>query len=118
MGLGWIDVNDIPIEALFLLEEHHIRWLSKTKHVKSMATLLKNNPGLSWFMGAKCPEVKPWVESLVAQDIGEAGHKALIEHKRIVLDSIQDWLIYVLDPSIYDRLPFLDWDSEELLGIA
>ena len=24
MGLGWIDVSDITIEALFLLEKHHI----------------------------------------------------------------------------------------------
>ncbi len=35
-----------------------------------------------------------------------------------VLDSMQDWLIYVLDPAIYDRLSFLGWDDDSLLSMA
>ena len=27
-----------------------------------------------------------------------------------VLSSIEDWLVYVLDPKIYDQQPFLNWD--------
>jgi ubiquinone/menaquinone biosynthesis C-methylase UbiE len=35
-----------------------------------------------------------------------------------VLDSIQDWLIYVLDPARYDQLEFLAWDDASLLEMA
>ncbi len=31
---------------------------------------------------------------------------------------MQDWLIYVLDPAIYDRLPFLGWEDDSLLSMA
>ena len=35
-----------------------------------------------------------------------------------VLDSMHDWLIYVLDPAKYDQLSFLGWDDSSLLEMA
>lgn len=35
-----------------------------------------------------------------------------------VLDSMHDWLIYVLTPERYDQLEFLAWDDASLLGMA
>jgi SAM-dependent methyltransferase len=35
-----------------------------------------------------------------------------------VLAALEDLLVYALDPAIYDRLPFLGWDSAELTGLV
>lgn len=35
-----------------------------------------------------------------------------------ILRSINDLLVCVLDPAIYDAQPFLDWDSQELLSLV
>ena len=35
-----------------------------------------------------------------------------------ILASMTDLVIYAVDPSIYDNLPFLNWDSSELLGLT
>jgi len=33
------------------------------------------------------------------------------------MNAINDLLVYVVDPTIYDRLPFLGWDSHELTDL-
>ena len=38
--------------------------------------------------------------------------------EKTVLQSINDLLVYVVNPAIYDAQPFLDWNSEELLTIT
>jgi SAM-dependent methyltransferase len=35
-----------------------------------------------------------------------------------ILNRINDWVVYVVDPTIYDAQPFLGWDSDELRSVT
>ncbi len=34
------------------------------------------------------------------------------------MGALVDWLVYVVDPSLYDAQPFLEWDSNELTSLV
>jgi len=35
-----------------------------------------------------------------------------------ILSRLNDWLTYVVDPTVYDKQPFLGWDSNELQSLV
>lgn len=46
------------------------------------------------------------------------SEKEVREAELSVMRSLEDWLVYVIDPKIYDKQPFLNWDSKELLEVV
>jgi ubiquinone/menaquinone biosynthesis C-methylase UbiE len=35
-----------------------------------------------------------------------------------ILNTINDLVVYIVDPSVYDALPFMSWDSDELRNVT
>lgn len=116
MSLNWIDVTELDFHVLLLLEREQISWLPGWVDEEPLSVALHANPRVAWFFKQKCPEVRLWVEHILSMDTntGLDVRESEIE----VMNTINDLLVYVLDPAIYDRLPFLGWDSEELSGLV
>lgn len=117
-NLGWLDVTNIDFNALLLLEPLHVRYLAERKPSDKMGTALAAHPAVGWYLAQTYPPVKPYVEGCLQL----AREHPSPEEQRVaeiaVLDSMHDWLIYVLDPAKYDQLKFLTWDDASLLGMA
>jgi SAM-dependent methyltransferase len=119
MPLGWLDVSDTPFDAVALLERFQLRLLVvRTEIRESLAVALRHDPTVTYCIRKKCPEISDRIDALIEGAPGEVTRDFVRGHERVVLDSIQDWLLYALDPAAYDALPFLGWDSNELLGLA
>jgi len=122
MGLNWMSVSDVSFNSLLLLEEVQINWLAQGNNIPmdEMALALKANPTVAWYFKNKCPQAGPWVDSLMQRDNTEKTENAqrVRQAEETVLDSIIDWIVYVVDPSAYDEQPFVKWDCEELRSLT
>jgi len=117
-SLDWLDVANIDFNALLLLEPLHVRCLSARKPSKEMGTALAAHPAVQWYLTQTCAPVKPYIENCLALAKEQPSPKELREAELAILDSMQDWLIYVLNPEKYDLLEFLTWDDTSLLNMA
>ncbi len=125
MPLNWMDVSDLPFTALALFERVQLGWMARAMPVESagaraLAVALPANPQTEWVMRHKAPEIGLWLDAVLARPEAGASHspEEIRAAEVRVLAHYEDWLIYALDPQIYDNLPFLNWDSHELLGMA
>ncbi len=117
-NLGWLDVTEISFNALLLLEPFHIVYLSTRKPDEAMGTALKAHPSVQWIMQEKYPPAQAFIENCLTLAIQNPSQEELRQAEVNVLDRMQDWLIYVLDPGQYDQLAFLKWEDESLLRMA
>lgn len=120
MAPQWMDVSTLSFNALLLLERVQLRWLPEAAPRKELAVALRAHPAVLWFMRHKCPELGGWLDVLMAEADREEPVTAttLREAETAVLQAINDWLVYVLDPALYDAQPFLQWDSRELTSLV
>ena len=86
--------------------------------VHRLSVALRHNPTVTYCIRSKCPEIAARIDELLARESTNRTPEEVRRHEVAVLDSMQDWLLYALDPAAYDALPFLGWDSNELLGLA
>jgi SAM-dependent methyltransferase len=117
MPLNWTDVSKYSFKALLLLERVQIGWLSIYPGIPKaeLAAALRANPAVEWYLRHKNPQINPWLDE-VMQHAGKFKGKRR-EAEIAVLRSIEDWIVYALDPHIYDAQPFLGWDSSELTSM-
>ena len=119
MSLDWIDVTDIDIKTLLLLEKHNISHLERNhSDQRSLAVVLKANPEILWYFKMILPEraetFKRMVEN-VSEDLSrEEIRKAELE----LLKNVNDWIVYAVDPSVYDSLEFTKWDNRLLTDLV
>ena len=119
MPLNWIDTSQMSFNVLLLLEQVQISWLPGAKPEKEFALALRANPTVAWFLRHKCPDVAPWLDRLQTLDAGDVNDpQAVYAAEQRVLQSLNDWLVYVVDPAVYDAQPFLAWDSDELSDLV
>jgi SAM-dependent methyltransferase len=121
MPHGWLDVSDIPFDAVTLLERFQLRQLfapPRDEMLQSLAVALRHNPAVTYCVRKRCPEISARIDAALAGEPGASAPEEVRRHEVRILDSMQDWLLYVLDPAAYDALPFLGWDSNELLDLA
>lgn len=121
MALNWSDeLESLPLESLYLLEACHWQWLDTSCFQDEWCTVLAAQPGLGWVMCQKAPQLTPWVQRLL--DSGEKqltpGAQELERAKNTLLRSMEDWVIYLTNPQIYEDQPFMSWDPQELFGMA
>lgn len=125
MALNWMDTSELSFRSLLLLERVQIGWLPRQRKVgkeqnlnRDLAVALKANPGVEWFMRHKCHDISAFLDSILplAPAISTATEVQNAEQR--VLASLNDWLVYAIDPSVYDKQPFLAWDSNELLSLV
>ena len=119
MPLNWIDTSQMSFNVLLLLERVQISWMPGGPAEADMAVALKANPAVAWYLRHKCPEVTPWLDRLEKLDAGDANDpQAVHAAEQRILQTLNDWLVYVVDPAVYDAQPFLAWDSNELTGLV
>ncbi len=118
MPLGWLDVSELSINALLLLEPLHCAYLAERKPDAAMGTVLHAHPAILWYLKQRYPPISTTCEKCLTLGETSPSSEVLRAAEIEILDSMQDWLIYVLDPSAYDALAFLGWDDDSLLSMA
>lgn len=118
MPLNWIDTTQLSFNNLLLLERSQLSWLPGWLPEPELALALQANPVVEWYMRQKCPEIKSWLDQVCTLKPQAAGRDAIEAAEQCVLQSMQDLIVYAVDPGIYDAQPFLNWDSKELTGVV
>ena len=120
MALNWIDVTNLSFNTLLLLERIQLSWFPGWVPEEELAIALQANPVVDWYLRHKCPEIIPWLDSLlVALPLTHALSAERIRQAEInILSCINDLVVYVVNPSIYASLPELGWDSNELQSLV
>jgi SAM-dependent methyltransferase len=120
MPIDWIDVTNLSFNALLLLERVQLSWFPGWVPEKEMAIALHANPAVVWYLRHKCPEIVPWIDQLQTKHHISAPLSAeqTREAERKILRTINDLILYVVAPSLYDAQPFLSWNSDELRQLA
>jgi SAM-dependent methyltransferase len=117
MLLNWISVKQMPFDTMLLLERAQIAWLPINDMPRdSLATALRYNPKVDWYLRNKCPQIRAWLDKISGQALPGLKAPEIRTHEEAVLDSLQDWLVFVTDPALYDNLKFLEWDPTVLLS--
>lgn len=115
MPLDWIDVTPLSFNCLLLMERAQIRWFPGWLPEPELALALRANPTVEWYLRHRCPEAAGWLDQVAARPLPSAQDQQAVRSAELaVLNSLQDLLVYALDPAIYDAQPFLGWDSGEL----
>ena len=117
-GLGWLDTSNISFNALLLLEPFHAVYLAERSPDAAMGTALITNPTVAWYLAQIHPPIQPYIVGCQALADTDPTPVAVRQAECAVLDTMQDWLIYVLDPALYDTLEFLAWPDDSLLNMA
>jgi SAM-dependent methyltransferase len=120
MTLDWIDVTDLSFNAVLLLERVQISWMPGYLPEAELAIALRANPAVEWYLRQKCPQLSPWIDQIQSsQPSSPVPTAERIRQAEVnILNQINDWLVYVIDPTIYDAQPFLGWDSDELRKVT
>jgi SAM-dependent methyltransferase len=120
MSLGWIDVSNLSFNSLLLFESVQLSWMPGWQPERELAIALRANPAVDWYLRHKCPQISPWLDKVAAALPADlAATPAEIRQAELaVLQRLQDWLVYALDPASYDAQPFLAWDDQELLSLV
>lgn len=118
MHLDWIDTTNLSFNALLLLERVQVSWLPGWLPERELALALHGNPAVAWYLRHKCPEISAWLDQVQAQPVATNDPQEIYAAEQTILRSMSDLLVYALDPAIYDGLPFLAWDSNELTSLV
>ena len=120
MTINWIDVTSLSFNNLLLLERVQLSWFAGWVPEVELVIALQANPTVEWYLRHKCPEIIPWLDQVQATyKLSNAPSSEQIRQAEItVLNTINDLLVYAVDPAIYDAQLFLDWDSNELLKLT
>jgi SAM-dependent methyltransferase len=119
MSLNWMDVSPLSFNTLLLLERVQLSWFPGWLPEKELAMALQANPVVEWFMRHKCPDLDGWLDQvllLTPHEPVDAGEVRKAEVK--VLKTIEDLIVYVVEPAIYDTQVFNQWDSSELTSLG
>lgn len=118
--LDWMDVTNLSFNSLLLLERMQIGWfpLWEGFPYQEMAVALKANPAVEWYLRHKAPEVNSWLNEVMQLAPDPITPEEARAAEVLVMRQINDWLIYVIDPDIYDQQPFMAWDPAELTSIV
>ncbi|MBT3239540.1 MAG: class I SAM-dependent methyltransferase [Chloroflexi bacterium] len=117
MSYCWINVKEISFKNLLLLEREQISWFPGWLPEAELAIALRANESVAWYFRHKCSEVNDWVDKVFAENGAIGTDEEMIREAEIkVMQSMNDLLTYAVDPGIYDKQAFLNWDSAELSG--
>ncbi|NLO83814.1 MAG: class I SAM-dependent methyltransferase [Clostridiales bacterium] len=119
MAFNWKkDIREQSANTIMLLDECHFHYLSQGEPRKDFALVLKAYPHIAWYISHKMPELKDWIGKLnqmVADEPLPADIDNLVGN---LLESMEDWIIYVTTPDDYHRQSFVGWDEKELTSLT
>lgn len=116
MSVNWIDVSTLSFNTLLLLERMQIAKFPGWVPEEEIAIALSANPVIEWYLRYKCPEIIHWLDRIQSIPATEMplSQEIIRQAEMKIMRTINDLIVYVVDPGIYDAQPFLDWDSDEL----
>jgi len=119
LPLNWIDVTNIDIKTLLLLEKHNIKHLARNSSCQqSMAIVLKANPEILWYFKTLLPDSTEIFERVVKETSENLSREEIRKAELEVLKNVNDWIVYIVDPSVYDSLEFTKWDDKLLTDLV
>lgn len=118
MSVKWIDTTKLSFKSLLLLERWQVKLFAQRPFGKDLAIAIKANPEVEWFLRHKCPEISGWLNKVLSTEIIGSSTEDIRKAELAIMDELNDWLTYAIDPAIYDNQSFLKWDSTELLNLA
>ncbi len=118
MPVNWMDVSKCSFNVLLLLERVQLSWMPGWVPARDLAFALHGNPEVLWYMRHKCPDLNGWLDRILAENADVEGPEDVRSAEINVLKTINDWVVYAVEPAIYDAQPFLGWDSNELLSVV
>jgi SAM-dependent methyltransferase len=114
-----MDMRAMPFNTLLLLERVQLSWFPGWVNENDLGLALKANPVVEWYLRHKCPELNDWLDGVTAQARDALIDAHVVRQAEIrVLQSLVDLITYVHNPTIYDTLDFLNWDSGELTSLV
>lgn len=116
--MTWLPTQNLSFNSLLLLERVQLSWFPGWLPEAELALALRAHPVVAWYMRHKCPEITGWLDQVETRDTPPLTLDAVYAAEQAVLRSIDDLLVYALDPFVYDVQPFLNWDSNELIGLV
>lgn len=116
MSTNWMDMTNVSFNALLLMERIQLSWMPGWLKEDYLAAALAANPAVAWYMRNKCPEIAPWLDKVLQEN--SPNQYPPREAELHILNQLDDLMVYLINPEIYDAQPFLDWDSGELTGVA
>lgn len=117
MSVKWIDTTKLSFKSLLLLERWQVELLSKRSFGKEFTVAIKANPEVEWFLRNKCSEISGWLDKILLVETAGSSAEDIRKSELAILDELNDWLTYAIDPAVYDNQSFLKWDSAELLNL-
>jgi len=114
MTINWINTEKLSFNNLLLLESIQLSWMPGHVPEEDLAIGLCANPVIDWYLRKKCPQLIPWLDKLMHVSAELLTTERIYQAEQAVLKTINDWLVYVIDPAIYDKLEFLKWDDDEI----
>jgi len=118
MSREWMDVSHLSFYTVLLLEQVQLSWFPGWLQEDKLATALKANPAVEWYLRHKCPQLSGWLDQVMATAQTVTDPIAIRQAEIDVLASMMDLVVYAIDPAIYDEQPFLNWNSNELLCLV
>lgn len=118
MAIDWLDVSSLSFNTLLLLEKVQLSWLPGWLPETELAIALQANPAVEWYLRHKCPQLNPWLDAVLAQAEGSQPLDRIRQAEEAILRTINDLVTYVVDPAVYDALPFMKWDTQELTSVV
>ncbi|NIM92188.1 MAG: methyltransferase domain-containing protein [Anaerolineales bacterium] len=120
MPVDWMNVENLSFNNILLLERIQLSWFPGWVPESDLAIALHGNPHVAWYIRHKCPEVDEWIDGNMSKvESADSYSPSEIRQAELkVLETINDLIVYVVDPSIYDAQPFLGWDTSELTSLV
>ena len=122
MSPTWIHPRASSFNCLLLTELLHIRLICSAfspAHRRDLGRALRHHPEIGWYSQNRCPERADWVTELVNAAPPAADAGSLRESGFLVLDSIQDFVIYTRPELMATHCPFIyGWDEKRLYELA
>jgi len=112
--MNWINTEKLSFNNLLLLERVQLGWIPDHVPEADLAIALTANPVIDWYLRNKCSQLVPWLDKLIRVPAELLTYEQIYQAEQAILKTINDWLVYVIDPAIYDKLEFLEWDDDEL----
>jgi 2-polyprenyl-3-methyl-5-hydroxy-6-metoxy-1,4-benzoquinol methylase len=118
MAVDWMDVTSLSFNSLLLLERVQLGWFPGWLPEAELAIALRANPVVEWFLRHKCPQLNGWLDGVLVSEPDSVSSERVRKAEITIMKSINDLLVYVVDPVIYDQQAFLNWDSNVLTSLV
>ena len=119
MPADWMDVSSLPFNTLLLLERVQLSWFPGLVPEAQLAISLRANPNVEWYLRHKCPQLNEWLDDVMIKAEGDQplNSQEIRQAEIDILKSINDLIVYVVSPEVYDSQPFLKWNPDELTSL-